>query len=35
MDHFQDLARAHFVIKRLEQQYGSPAVREAYEGLEA
>jgi hypothetical protein len=35
LDHFQDLARAHFVIKRLEQQYGSPAVREAYEVLEA
>lgn len=35
MDHFQDLARAHFVIKRLEQQYGMIAVREAYESIEA
>jgi hypothetical protein len=33
MNHFQDLARAHFVIKRQERQFGTEAVRAAYEGL--
>jgi hypothetical protein len=34
MDHFQDLARAHFVIKRLEGAYGQVAVKAAYDGLQ-
>jgi hypothetical protein len=35
INHFQDLARAHFIIKRLEAKYGSAAVRAAYDGLSA
>jgi hypothetical protein len=33
MDHFQNMARGHFIVKRLEQKYGVGAVREAYETL--
>lgn len=32
-DHFQDKARGHFVVLRLEKQYGAEAVREEYESL--
>jgi hypothetical protein len=28
--HFQDIARAHFTIRRLEREHGAAAVREAY-----
>jgi hypothetical protein len=28
--HFQDLARGHFIVRRLEAQYGQDAVRGAY-----
>jgi hypothetical protein len=31
LDHFQTKARGHFIVKRLEQTYGWPAVRAAYE----
>ena len=31
--HFQDLARGHFIVRRLEAQYGQNAVRAAYDGL--
>lgn len=34
MKHFQDKARGHFVIKRLERAHGLEAVRRAYESLE-
>jgi hypothetical protein len=34
IDHFQDLARAHFIIKRLEGKWGAEAVRAAYDGLQ-
>lgn len=30
IEHFQDMARGHFVIRRLERVHGQPAVREAY-----
>ncbi|MDA8744334.1 EcsC family protein [Rubripirellula amarantea] len=30
IDHYQDLARAHFTIRRLERTYGESQVREAY-----
>jgi len=30
ISHFQDMARAHFAIRRLERQYGAEAIREAY-----
>ena len=33
MDHFQEVARGHFVVKRLENTYGAEAVRETYERL--
>ncbi len=33
MDHFQDLARAHFIIRRLECVYGTQAVRAAYDAV--
>jgi len=33
MQHFQDMARGHFVVKRLEKKYGTALVRRAYEEL--
>jgi hypothetical protein len=33
ISHFQEMARGHFVIRRLERKYGSEAVREAYRHL--
>ncbi|MEN0059821.1 MAG: EcsC family protein [Bdellovibrio sp.] len=33
MDHFQDMARGHFVVRRLERKYGSEEVRRIYENL--
>ena len=30
IDHFQDLARGHFIVRRLEAKYGQDAVRAAY-----
>ena len=33
IDHFQEVARAHFVVRRLERRYGKDAVRMAYEKL--
>jgi hypothetical protein len=33
IDHFQELARAHFVVRRLERRYGKDSVRAAYERL--
>jgi hypothetical protein len=30
IDHFQDMARGHFVIKRLEAKYGIPTIESAY-----
>lgn len=33
MHHFQEMARGHFVVKRLEKKYGREAVRAAYERL--
>ena len=31
IDHFQDLARGHFTVRRLERQYGAETVRSAYQ----
>lgn len=31
MRHFQDMARGHFVVRRLERTYGRPMVQRAYE----
>lgn len=33
IDHFQDMARGHFTIRRLERTYGKEAVQRAYEQL--
>jgi hypothetical protein len=35
MNHFQQVAQAHFMIRRLERQYGAVVVRETYEQLAA
>jgi EcsC protein family len=35
IDHFQDMSRGHFTIRRLERHYGSDEVRAEYERLEA
>jgi hypothetical protein len=33
MNHFQDMARGHFIVKRLERTYGMDLVRAAYERI--
>lgn len=33
MNHFQEMARGHFVVRRLERKYGEGLVRSAYENL--
>lgn len=33
IDHFQDMARGHFIIRRLERRYGTEAVQLAYKAL--
>jgi EcsC protein family len=33
IDHFQEIARAHFVVRRLERRYGQATVRAAYQRL--
>ena len=33
IDHFQDMARGHFIIKRLERVYGKELIRQEYEKL--
>lgn len=33
INHFQNMAKAHFTIRRLERQYGEAIVKKAYEGL--
>jgi hypothetical protein len=33
IDHFQEIARAHFTVRRLERRYGKNAVRMAYDKL--
>lgn len=32
--HYQDMARGHFVVRRLEDKYGAQAVREAYSDVQ-
>jgi hypothetical protein len=32
IDHYQDMARGHFTVRRLERLHGVDAVRAAYEG---
>ncbi len=33
MDHFQNMAKGHFTVRRLEEKYGDAAVRREYERL--
>lgn len=33
INHFQNMANAHFTIRRLEREYGEALIRNAYEGL--
>lgn len=33
MDHYQDVARGHFTVRRLERRYGAALVRRVYDGL--
>jgi hypothetical protein len=33
MDHFQDMARGHFVVRRLERKYGAEEVRRLYQSM--
>ncbi|HKQ39787.1 MAG TPA: EcsC family protein [Verrucomicrobiae bacterium] len=33
MEHFQNMARGHFIVKRLEAKYGVARIREAYEQI--
>ncbi len=33
IDHFQSMARGHFIVKRLEAKYGVTKVREVYEAM--
>ena len=33
LDHFQDMARGHFIVRRLERKYGGDLVRETYQTL--
>ena len=33
MNHFQDMARGHFIVKRLENRHGREFIRECYESL--
>jgi hypothetical protein len=34
MNHFQDVSRGHFIVRRLERHYGIEAVRTAWQMLE-
>jgi len=34
IDHFQEMSRGHFAVRRLERKYGTDAVRQAYEAIE-
>ncbi len=34
INHFQDMARGHFIVRRLEGEYDKESVQEAYESLE-
>jgi hypothetical protein len=33
MDHFQNVAQGHFVIRRLERRYGADLIKEEYQRL--
>lgn len=33
IDHFQDMARGHFIVRRLERHYGAETIERAYAGI--
>jgi hypothetical protein len=33
IDHFQDMARGHFIVRRLERKYGEESVEATYNSL--
>ena len=33
IDHFQDMARGHFIVRRLERKYGKEIVEETYKAV--
>jgi hypothetical protein len=33
MNHFQDVARGHFIVRRLERDHGADEVRQEYERI--
>lgn len=33
IDHFQDMARGHFIVRRLERKYGTKIVKETYKAI--
>ena len=33
IDHFQEMARGHFIVRRLERKYGSEIVEETYKKI--
>jgi hypothetical protein len=33
INHFQDMAEGHFIVKRLEKRYGADEIRKLYESL--
>ena len=33
IDHFQDMARGHFIVRRLERKYGAEIVEETYKKI--
>lgn len=33
LDHFQDMARGHFIVRRLERKYGKQAVKDKYDEI--
>jgi hypothetical protein len=35
IDHFQDMARGHFIVKRLEAVHGSQMIQRVYDDLKA
>ena len=35
MEHFQDVARGHFTVRRLERLYGKEAIRAEYDAIAA
>ena len=35
INHFQDMARGHFIVKRLENKYGTEQVKEKYKSIKA